>query len=146
MASSVRPALKLRRSFCGLMRLAGSAVTYGGMAKQALSIPPSLFIFKKLTAFVLNPSPSLPSSPQLTSLALPSTGFWLSNWVQTHPQERLTMMNELASLVSNGQLQEPATEVITLGGTESEMTSVIREVMRKNEGGKGKKVLLKFED
>lgn len=56
------------------------------------------------------------------------------------------MMDELASLASAGKLQEPATEIVTLGGTESEMSSVIREVMRKNEGGKGKKVLLKFED
>lgn len=45
-----------------------STVTYGGMAKQALSIPPSLFIFKKLTAFV-STSPLLPFS----SLTLPSS-------------------------------------------------------------------------
>lgn len=56
------------------------------------------------------------------------------------------MMNDLASLVSQGKLQEPATEVVKLGGSESEMTSVIREVMRRSEGGKGKKVLLEFED
>lgn len=32
--------------------LDGVLVTYGGMAKTALSVPPSLFIFKKLTTYV----------------------------------------------------------------------------------------------
>lgn len=39
------------------------SVTYGGMAKTALSIPPSLFIFKQFTAYVLlspvHPPPAL---------------------------------------------------------------------------------------
>jgi hypothetical protein len=29
-------------------------VTYGGMAKTALALPPSLFIFRKLTSCVLS--------------------------------------------------------------------------------------------
>lgn len=33
-----------------LLGVGGQLVTYGGMAKTALSIPPSLFIFKKLTS------------------------------------------------------------------------------------------------
>lgn len=97
-------------------------VTYGGMAKVALAVPPSLFIFKKLTA----------------------AGFWLSNWVKTHPKERITMINDLAQLVANGKLVEPATEVVELAGDDEAIGKTIRELMKKSERGRGKKALLKF--
>lgn len=73
------------------------------------------------------------------------TGFWLSNWVTTHPNERVPMMNELAQMVADGKLKEPETEIVELRGDEQQLGETIREVMRKAEGGKGgKKVLLRF--
>ncbi|BGP16139.1 hypothetical protein JCM10213v2_004134 [Rhodosporidiobolus nylandii] len=102
----------------------GKLVTYGGMAKTALAIPPSLFIFKKLT----------------------STGFWLSNWVQTHPEERQTMMHKLAALTSQGKLKEPETKVVELDGTDDEVREQLSAVMKKIEEGRGKKVLLHWKD
>ncbi|GAA5829654.1 hypothetical protein JCM3766R1_001251 [Sporobolomyces carnicolor] len=107
-----------------LLGVGGQLVTYGGMAKTALAIPPSLFIFKKLT----------------------STGFWLSNWTQTHPVERLSMMNYLADLVSQGKLKEPDTKVVVLEGTDSEVESTVRGVMEELERGRsGKKILLQWQ-
>jgi len=44
-----KPFLTSVARYSALM-LRASTVTYGGMAKTALSIPPSLFIFKKLTS------------------------------------------------------------------------------------------------
>ncbi|GAA5969763.1 hypothetical protein JCM3765_003450 [Sporobolomyces pararoseus] len=108
-----------------LLGVGGQLVTYGGMAKTALSIPPSLFIFKKLT----------------------STGFWLSNWTQTHPVERISMMNYLANLVSSGKLKEPDTKVVVLEGSDAEVEGVMKGVMEELEVGRsGKKVLLHWQD
>ncbi|GAA5824135.1 hypothetical protein JCM11251_001536 [Rhodosporidiobolus azoricus] len=111
---------------CKALAVDGKLVTYGGMAKQPLALPPSLFIFKKLT----------------------STGFWLSNWVQTHPSERLTMMQRLAELTSTGVLKEPETEVVELDGSDEEVKGQLEEVMRRIEEGVpgGKKVLLHWKD
>ncbi|GAA5898925.1 hypothetical protein JCM8208_005429 [Rhodotorula glutinis] len=107
-----------------LLKVGGQLVTYGGMAKQALALPPSLFIFKKLV----------------------STGFWLSNWTQTHPAERATMMQRLAALVSDGTLREPETEVVELGGADDEVAKVLGEVMTRVQEGRGKKVLLHWKE
>ncbi|GJN89364.1 hypothetical protein Rhopal_002344-T1 [Rhodotorula paludigena] len=107
-----------------LLAMDGRLVTYGGMAKTALALPPSLFIFKRLV----------------------STGFWLSNWVQTHPSERQTMMQRLAALVHGGKLREPETEVVSLAGTDEEVAQVLRNVMTRVQEGRGKKVLLHWKD
>ncbi|BGP40035.1 hypothetical protein JCM10449v2_003993 [Rhodotorula kratochvilovae] len=109
---------------CKMLAVDGRLVTYGGMAKTALALPPSLFIFKKLV----------------------STGFWLSNWVQTHPLERTTMMRRLAELVHGGTLREPETEVVELAGADDEVTRVLGEVMVRVQEGRGKKVLLHWKD
>ena len=53
-------------------------VSYGGMAKQALSLPVSLFIFKNLTC----------------------RGFWQSNWYkQKSPAERAELMQIMVNLM-----------------------------------------------
>lgn len=125
-------------------------MTYGGMAKQALALPPSLFIFKKLVSCVL-PAPSplfcLVHLPRpLTRTLTHSTGFWLSNWTQTHPAERATMMQRIAALVSDGTLREPETEVVELAGADDEVAKVLGEVMTRVQEGRGKKVLLHWKE
>ncbi|GAA6011905.1 hypothetical protein JCM10207_003425 [Rhodosporidiobolus poonsookiae] len=107
-----------------LLAVDGKLVTYGGMAKKPLALPPSLFIFKKLTA----------------------TGFWLSNWTQTHPSERALMMRTLAHLTASGKLREPETEVVDLSGEDGDVTRVLGETMRRIEEGRGRKVLLRWKE
>ncbi|GAA5958971.1 hypothetical protein JCM8115_000709 [Rhodotorula mucilaginosa] len=107
-----------------LLSMDGKLVTYGGMAKTALALPPSLFIFRKLT----------------------SVGFWLSNWVQTHPEERQTMMRSLAELTAQGKLKEPETEVVELAGSDEEVAEKMSGVMKRIEEGRGKKILLHWKD
>ena len=72
------------------------------------------------------------------------TGFWLSNWVETHPVERTEMMSSLAQMVADGKLVEPATDVVDLVGEDEAVGSAIRGVMKKLEEGRGKKMLLRF--
>ncbi|GAA6062503.1 hypothetical protein JCM10212_006352 [Sporobolomyces blumeae] len=108
-----------------MLGVGGQLVTYGGMAKTALALPPSLFIFKKLT----------------------STGFWLSNWSQTHPRERVEMMHSLSSMMASGKLKEPETQVVVLEGSDDEVEQVVSRVMQEQEQGRtGKKVLLHWQD
>lgn len=71
-------------------------------------------------------------------------GFWLSNWTRTHTEERIEMMNQLAKLCSTGQLKEPETEIVDLPPDVEGITTKIRSVMERSEGGKGKKILLRF--
>lgn len=143
-------------------------VTYGGMAKQPLAVPPGLFIFKKLTLCVTEAVIRLfshlwteltliefcvilsrpLSSPSHPIRLAPSrrAGFWLSDWVKTHPKERLEMMNSLAQLMADGKLKAPETDEVDLAGLGGdEVGAAVRGVMEKQEQGKtGKKVLLKF--
>lgn len=119
------------------------AVTYGGMAKQALSIPPSLFIFKKLTLSVSG----RPITSRSSADTFHSAGFWLSDWVKSHPTERLAMMNDLAQLMADGKLRAPETETVDLVGLGAEeVGETVRGVMERLEEGRGRKVLLKFSD
>ncbi|KAM0787862.1 hypothetical protein ACM66B_003914 [Microbotryomycetes sp. NB124-2] len=109
-----------------LLGTGGFLVTYGGMAKTQLSLPPSLFIFKKLTA----------------------TGFWLSDWSQRNPEPRREMLAQLASLVHSGQLVEPDSTIVDISDkdmSDKDVTNKVRRVMEEIERGKsGKKVLFKM--
>ncbi|NXU51606.1 MECR protein, partial [Turnix velox] len=65
----------------------GTMVTYGGMAKQPVTVPVSAFIFQDL---------------QLR-------GFWVTKWKTEHPQgEQDGMMDTLYQLIRKGQLTAPA--------------------------------------
>ncbi|KDE08417.1 hypothetical protein MVLG_01452 [Microbotryum lychnidis-dioicae p1A1 Lamole] len=105
-------------------------VTYGGMAKKGLTLPPSMFIFKDLIA----------------------KGFWLSNWVKQqndNGQARLEMMHQLVSFIEAGQFVTPKVEIVSLGPKSGlsieEAKSRVREVMKRQMEGRTKKVLFDFE-
>ncbi|SCZ98533.1 BZ3500_MvSof-1268-A1-R1_Chr3-1g05447 [Microbotryum saponariae] len=105
-------------------------VTYGGMAKKGLTLSPSMFIFKDLTA----------------------KGFWLSNWVKQqndNGQARLEMMHQLVSFIEAGQFVTPKVEIVSLGPKSGlsieEAKSRVREVMKRQMEGRAKKVLFEFE-
>jgi trans-2-enoyl-CoA reductase len=60
-------------------------VSYGGMAKQALSLPVSLFIFKNLTC----------------------RGFWQSHWYKEKtPAERAELMQILVNLMTEQMVRQ----------------------------------------
>jgi len=62
----------------------GAFVTYGGMSKQPVNLPSSLFIFKNIT----------------------SHGFWLSRWIDTHSkEERQAMLENLSKMIKDGKLK-----------------------------------------
>ena len=69
-----------------MLRLAGKnahLVTYGAMAKEALTFPPSAFIFNNLTAH----------------------GFWQTEWYkQKSPEERARVAGELVIYMATGKV------------------------------------------
>ncbi|KAI9013035.1 hypothetical protein BC832DRAFT_589997 [Gaertneriomyces semiglobifer] len=92
----------------------GFLVTYGGMSKEPLKLPTSLFIFKNFTA----------------------TGFWMTEWYEQHSKEsRQEMLDSLFDLARKGMLREPHYEAI---GFQTE--DGIGAVSQALEGFGGKKV------
>ena len=132
------------KSTTRMLRLAGKNahfVTYGAMAKEALSFPPSVFIFNNLTAH----------------------GFWQTGWYnQKGQQERARVTEELVKYMATGkvrpvplhgiwsyvlrteQFKEPNHEIVKIPGnlSDEEATRVIRDVMNKAANGSGGKKLL----
>lgn len=67
-----------------------SLVTYGGMSKRPLIVPTSLMIFKDIKCY----------------------GFWLTRWTRQHgAEEKEKMMNEVLSLIRDGEIQMGVEEV-----------------------------------
>lgn len=103
-------------------------VSYGAMSKEPLSLPTSLFIFKNLTCH----------------------GFWQTRWYSDKSSEqRQELLETLTALMRNGKLQGPNYEVLTIGGTESDVSASVKIrdlVARLGQGMYGKKVLLKVEE
>jgi trans-2-enoyl-CoA reductase len=62
-------------------------ITYGGMSRESLTIPTSLFIFKRIQA----------------------KGFWLSKWFLENPSHKVRqeIYQDLFSLMRKGYLREP---------------------------------------
>jgi NADPH:quinone reductase-like Zn-dependent oxidoreductase len=102
-------------------------VSYGGMAKQALSLPVSLFIFKNLTC----------------------RGFWQSRWYKEKtPAERAELMQILVNLMKEQKLHAADHEILQISAqeTDNQATKKIQNVIQAMaEGRYGKKVLLKIE-
>jgi len=113
-----------------MVRLLGNdahLVTYGGMAKQPLSIPTSFYIFKNLTCH----------------------GFWQSRWYTNRSrEEHEALMQVLVQLIKEKKLDAPEYEIVTISTleTDDEATAKIRNIMKfLAEGQYGRKVLLKIE-
>ncbi|XP_023256865.1 enoyl-[acyl-carrier-protein] reductase, mitochondrial [Seriola lalandi dorsalis] len=75
------------------LQVGGSMVTYGGMAKQPVTVPVSALIFKDVKVL----------------------GFWVTQWKRDHSNDERVfraMLDELCSLIQQGKLTAPAcTEV-----------------------------------
>uniref|UniRef100_A0A8C7SSV7 Enoyl-[acyl-carrier-protein] reductase, mitochondrial n=1 Tax=Oncorhynchus mykiss TaxID=8022 RepID=A0A8C7SSV7_ONCMY len=77
------------------LQVGGSMVTYGGMAKQPVTVPVSALIFKNVTV----------------------KGFWVTQWKRTHSQDEGAlrgMLDELCSLIRQGKLTAPACSEVGL--------------------------------
>ncbi|KAM3872820.1 LOW QUALITY PROTEIN: enoyl-[acyl-carrier-protein] reductase, mitochondrial-like [Diretmus argenteus] len=73
----------------------GSMVTYGGMAKQPVTVPVSAFIFKDVKL----------------------RGFWVTQWKRDHSHDEgsfRAMADELCSLIQQGKLTAPACSEVGL--------------------------------
>lgn len=128
-----------------LLGLDAHFVTYGAMAKEALSFPPSVFIFSNLTAH----------------------GFWQTEWYKKKsPEERARVTGELVKYMTMDkvrivfpwvlwlhalkieQFKEPSHEIVKIDGklSDEEATEIVRGVMDKLSGGScGKKILLQVD-
>ena len=61
----------------------GTIVTYGGMSKKPISIPPEILAYKNLSL----------------------RGFWISQWNATHSdEERSAMLNDIAGMIRDEKL------------------------------------------
>ncbi|KAI8912724.1 hypothetical protein EDD86DRAFT_202124 [Gorgonomyces haynaldii] len=77
-------------------------VTYGGMSKEPVTIPTSLYIFKRLTC----------------------CGFWLNKWSTERPREKTdVMLYEIMDLARQGKFKEPFHHTFSLS-QDSEQTLV----------------------
>ncbi|XP_024241826.1 enoyl-[acyl-carrier-protein] reductase, mitochondrial isoform X2 [Oncorhynchus tshawytscha] len=78
------------------LQVGGSMVTYGGMAKQPVTVPVSALIFKNVKV----------------------KGFWVTQWKRTHSQDDegalRGMLDELCSLIRQGKLTAPACSEVGL--------------------------------
>ncbi|KAM0439752.1 hypothetical protein ACHAPT_000846 [Fusarium lateritium] len=95
----------------------GSMVTYGGMAKQPVSLPVGLLIFKDIR-FV---------------------GFWLSRWNERDPAGRKHMINDILDIVRSGQFRDvPIDEVKWDWETEEEtLRNAVQQGLQGFRNGKG---------
>ncbi|KAI8897611.1 hypothetical protein BC833DRAFT_526874 [Globomyces pollinis-pini] len=95
------------KSATNMARLLGekaTMVTYGGMSRDPVIIPTSLYIFKQLNC----------------------TGFWLNKWYRTHTEEeRISIYKDLFELMSVGKFQEPIHEKMNFNQTEEELLKII---------------------
>jgi trans-2-enoyl-CoA reductase len=73
-----------------LLGMGGHLVSYGGMSKQPLSLPTSLFIFKNLTCH----------------------GFWQTRWYSKHDgAARAELMKTLVGLMKEGKVRSPSSSL-----------------------------------
>ncbi|XP_014055905.1 enoyl-[acyl-carrier-protein] reductase, mitochondrial isoform X3 [Salmo salar] len=90
-----KSATELLRHLQYVFRVGGSMVTYGGMAKQPVTVPVSALIFKNVKV----------------------KGFWVTQWKRTHSQDEGAlrgMLDELCSLIRQGKLTAPACSEVGL--------------------------------
>ncbi|KAK2844854.1 hypothetical protein Q5P01_011513 [Channa striata] len=77
------------------LQVGGSMVTYGGMAKQPVTVPVSALIFKDVKV----------------------RGFWVTQWKRDHSHDGKifrSMLEELCSLIQQGKLTAPASAEVGL--------------------------------
>lgn len=106
------------KSATNLARLLGEnayMVTYGGMSKEPVTIPTSLFIFKNLHC----------------------TGFWLNKWFTNRPvEDRESIYHELFEIIRKGAFKEPFHEKWSFALDETELCTIASRSSNANTSGK----------
>ncbi|XP_066494561.1 enoyl-[acyl-carrier-protein] reductase, mitochondrial [Tiliqua scincoides] len=85
----------------------GTMVTYGGMSKQPVTVPVSALIFKDVKL----------------------RGFWMTQWKRDHAQnkeELRKMIEDLCSLIRQGQLTAPACREVPLANYQEALTASMK--------------------
>ena len=87
----------------------GKLVTYGGMSKQPVALPTSLYIFKDIS----------------------SHGFWMTRWNEGRTEARERMIKELAGMYRNSEIQDTAisTHPLELDASDSEIFTTFQEAL-----------------
>lgn len=82
-------------------------VTYGAMARQPVTVPASIFIFKDITLH----------------------GFWLSIWNEKFPEEKAAMVEEILKWTADGKFKDiPVEKTVWKYDTpESEVLNAIKK-------------------
>ncbi|KAH8154233.1 uncharacterized protein LAJ45_02001 [Morchella importuna] len=101
----------------------GHLVTYGGMSRQPITVPTSLFIFKDLHLH----------------------GFWVSVWSDKHPEEKQAMVEEIFGYITSGEFKDtPVQETVW---TPTTKVDVLKEaVARSGQAFGGKKQVFIFKE
>lgn len=81
---------KMVNSMAKLLTPGSSLVTYGGMSKQPVTLPTGLLIFKNLKF----------------------EGFWMSNWSDRFPDEKIRTIRELLQLYREGKFKDTKVEEV----------------------------------
>ncbi|KAF8453697.1 hypothetical protein BGX38DRAFT_1249651 [Terfezia claveryi] len=101
------------------LRHSGTIVTYGAMARQPITIPASLFIFKNLSL----------------------RGFWISEWAQEYVEEREKMLKEIFGWIRKGWLKDGPMEEVKWTG-ESKEEELVGAVLKAGQGTGAKKIFV----
>lgn len=105
----------------------GHLVTYGGMSKQPVTLPTSLFIFKDIHAH----------------------GYWLSAWTKKNPEGKGKAVEEILSYIRSGEFQDVPVNSNEWKNSSSDEDKA--EVFKKalegaTKGFSGKKQVITFSD
>ncbi|KAL7268274.1 mitochondrial 2-enoyl thioester reductase [Rhizina undulata] len=97
-------------------------VTYGAMARQPLTLPASIFIFKDIHCH----------------------GFWVSAWCDKYPEKKQEMVEEIFGYIKAGQFKDvPISKTVWKYDTKEEELKAAIE--RSGQGFSGKKEIFVFE-
>ncbi|KAF8430030.1 trans-2-enoyl-CoA reductase-like protein [Tirmania nivea] len=101
------------------LRHSSTIVTYGAMARQPVTIPASLFIFRNLSL----------------------RGFWVSEWAKGKDAEKEKMLEEIFGWIRKGWVKDVPMETINWT-EESKKEELVGAVMKAGEGTGAKKVFV----
>jgi hypothetical protein len=97
-------------------------VTYGGMSREPISLPTSVFIFRNLSC----------------------KGFWMAHWKEMHAESQsyTNMVTDLCNYMEKGFIQEPFHNKIEWDAETSDESHLLNAIEMSQKPMLGKKVIL----
>lgn len=105
----------------------GKLVTYGGMSKQPVTFPTSLFIFKDISAH----------------------GFWLTEYTNNHPESKKVAIDEILDYIREGKFKDVPTNTNTwsISSSDEVKFGAFQQALENaTRGFSGKKQVIAFSD